>query len=411
MFSNKDPHIIVAVEVGTHKVSAAVAELSTDGSLMLLGVGEASSTGVRKGEVTDFQLAQQSISQALLDAEKQTEVQIQEVYLSLTGSHIESRSVMVRTAVDEEDHLVTMDHVAELQDQAQHQVIPRDHALIHELLQRYYLDHQTPCDDPVGLSSQVLEGSFHLVYGLQTRLETTVRCIQELGIEVKSCALASYASAQSALTSARKKAGAVVIDIGAGVTDYVVYVDGAVELTGVLGVGGDHLTQDLSLGLKIPYARAEKLKIEHGALFMDGYDRDAIIELERDINFDERRIYREAMTEIMRVRQEEILQLVEEDIRDRGLWPHITAGVYLTGGASQVRGLDKLARQIFPVQAHLVTGCTLEGEQTYSQRPDLGTVMGLLRYAQQIELRDGRPRGWERFRRSLRAVFESMRLF
>ena len=189
------------------------------------------------------------------------------------------------------------------------------------------------------------------------------------------------------------------------------YVDGAVELTGVLGVGGDHMTQDLSLGLKIPYARAEKLKIEHGDLFMDGFDSEATIEMERDINFDERLIYREAMTEIIRVRQEEILQLVEEDIRDRGLWPHIAAGVYLTGGSSQVRGLEKLARQVFPVQAHLVNGCTLEGEQTYSQRPDLGTVLGLLRYAQQLELKDGRPRGWEKVRRSLRAVFESMRLF
>jgi cell division protein FtsA len=412
MFYRKnEPSIVVAVEVGTHKIVAVVAEMTASNELNVLGVGQEVSAGVRKGEIVDFKAASDAVQSALVKAEEMTDVQIAEVFLVLTGAHIRSHNVTVRTAISEDDQMIREEHLGDLAAMAANQPIPADYVRIHELPQHYYLDNREPIDSPIGLCSSGLEGAYHVVYGMETRLETTVRLIRELGIMVKGCAVASYAAAQAVLSAAQKQAGAVLIDLGAGTTDYVVYLRGAVVHSGVLGVGGDHMTQDLSVGLRIPYGRAEKLKIEHGHLEMDGYGSDDQIVLPRDGTFDERAIYRESMSLIMRLRQEELLELIAEDLRRHDLWPSLTSGVYLTGGASRVRGLAEVARRIFPVNVQVLEGCRCDGDDLLAKRPDLVTVLGLLRYAQQIEIREGRPTGWKRFRRSIVSVLESMRLF
>lgn len=409
-FKKNEINVVVAVEVGTHKVAAAVAEIKEGGAIVLLGVGEAVSKGVRKGEVVDFQLANQSIRNALIDAEKKTDAEIHEVYLVLTGSHITSRTIRVKTVIDEEDRLVTQEHVAELNDKAKSQVVPRDHAIVHELLQHYYLDDQTKCDDPVGLNSNVLEASYHLVHGWLSRLETTVRSIVEQNIEVRGYALSSYATAQAILPKEEKVRGSVIIDIGAGTSDYVVYVDGAVVHTGVIAVGGDHVTQDLSLGLRIPYAKAEHLKLEYGNVYLGEHRGDEELLLERDLNFEERVIYRESMTKIMHVRLKELFELIKTDVQQKGVWDRVTGNVFLTGGTSKTRGIDRLAGTIFPVGVKLGKSMIFEGEQGYENRPELATVSGLLIYAARTERNQQRPTRFQKLRDSLEEVLAAMRL-
>lgn len=407
-----EPDILVAVEVGTHKIVAAVAEATAARELNILGLGEELSAGVRKGEIVDFKAASGAIESALHKAEEVTDVEITEVYLALSGAHIGSRNIAVRVAITDEDQTVREEHLSELAAMAAAQPIPVDHARIHELTQHYYLDNEMAVDHPLGLSSSSLGASYHVIHGMETRLETTVRSIQEIGPQVKGCAVSSYAAAQAVLSDAQKTAGAVLIDLGAGTSDYIVYSKGAVIHSGVLGVGGDHLTQDLSVGLKIPYARAERLKVEQGHLDMDGFDPDDRITLPRDGTFDEKSIWRESMSLILRVRQEELLRILAEDLDRMGVWPLVHSGVFLTGGASRMRGLQELAAQIFPAPVQVVAGPRTEGDgRLLSGRPDLITVLGLLRYAQTIEWREGKPRGWARLRRSLRSVLDSMRLF
>lgn len=406
-----EPDILIAVEIGTHKIVAAVAEMTAARELNVIGLGEEVSAGVRKGEIVDFKAASDAIQSALVKAEEITDVQIAEVYLALSGGHIGSRRITVRTAITDEDQTIREEHLNDLALMASAQPIPADHVRIHELPQHYYLDNETAVDQPVGLSSSSLTASYHVIHGMETRLETTVRSIRELGIMVKGCAVSSYAAAQAVLSDAQKMAGAVLIDLGAGTTDYIVYAKGAVVHSGVLGVGGDHLTQDLSVGLKIPYARAERLKVEQGHLDMEGFPPDDRILLPREGTFDEKLIWRESMSLIMRLRQEELLKLVMEDIERAGVWPLVNGGVFLTGGASRVRGLLPLASAIFPAPVQLVAGPRTEGDdRMIGGRPDLVTVLGLLRYAQMTELREGRPRGWARLRQSFRSVLESMRL-
>jgi len=410
IFFKNEPEVIAALEIGTHNVSVAVAELRQDGSLALLGVGESNSVGVRKGLIRDFNRAQEAVKAAILDAEQKTEVEIRQVFLAVTGTHIASRNVMVRTQIEDEDATITAEHLQTLEEKAFQSSIPSDHELVHELLQFYHLDNRTRTIEPIGLSSRSLEAGYHLVHGLRTSLETQVRCVAELDVEVSGVAVASYASAQSVLSNEDKNNGAVLVDLGAGVTDYIVYVGGAIVHSGVIGLGGDHLTQDLTLGLKLPTRQAEDLKLKHGNLFLDPRAKNETIVLSREDSFDERTLWMESVTDILHVRQREILELIRADLEGRGLWGQIGAKIYFTGGASRMKGLGALASKIFPVPCAVVSEFRFEGDQTYNRRSDLATVLGLLRYAQKVVGQTARPRGLARIGHSVRELLSAMNL-
>jgi cell division protein FtsA len=410
-FINKKPEVIVGIEVGSSKVVAAVAEIREDDSLILRGVGVVDSSGIRKGEVIDFQNVQKAIGSALEEAENNADVDIEEVYLAITGSHIKTRKVRVKISTDDEEELVTGQHVMELDRLAGEQAIPEEHSVLHELLQHYYLDHGVRTQRPVGQLSKVVEASYLIIHGLRTRLETTVRCIMELDIRVEGVVLSGYASSKAFLSHEHKEQGAVVIDLGGGVSDYTVWVDNAVVHTGVLGVGGDHLTHDISLGLKLDYSSAEEIKKESGLLYPAGIGAEEQIILERTTNREERAIYVHSLAKIMYCRQREILQLIKRDLDKLDLWDRINSGIFLTGGASQVPGLRKLAAEVFPVPVKMAHEFDLEGDQTYSRRPDLATVLGVLKYAMNYRQENPRTRGWSRVTEGVSKMLSSFGLF
>ena len=272
------------------------------------------------------------------------------------------------------------------------------------------LDDGSVTDNPIGLASKQLTAHFHQVYGLATRLQTTIRCVKELSIDVKNYALSSYATAQAVLTRHQKQAGAVVINLGGGVSEYIAYQRGAVVHTGVLGVGGDHLTNDIVSGLKIPYAKAEQLKKTEGSVILDPNDGDGTITLPGAYNFEERNLYRTSLNTIMQARQAEIFEIILDDLQQASFWPDFAGTIYLTGGASQVKGLVELASQIFPCPVELAHQSPFDGDQNYGRRPDLSTLLGLLQYARQAELEVPSRRGLARVGQSLKKALASMKV-
>ena len=410
MFWGKSRNIVVALEVGSTKVAAAVGEIRPDGTLALLGIGEASSGQVRKCEIVDFEVAQGCVRDALAGAEQKTDIVIAEVYLAITGAHIRSGNTRVTSTISNDNDEITPEHMQELQDMATSEPLPADHAIVHHLLQHYVLDDGSTTDNPIGLASKHLHAHFHKVYGLATRLQTTIRCVKELGIDVKNYALSSYATAQAILTRNQKQIGAVVINLGGGVSDYIAYEKGAVVHTGVLGVGGDHLTNDISSGLKIPYAKAELLKKTEGSVILDPSEEDDRITLPGAYNFEERLIYRASLNTIMQARQAEIFGIILEDLQETPFWQRFHGTIYVTGGASQVKGLLELAMQIFPCPVELAHQSPFDGDQHYGRRPDLSTVLGLLHYARQAELEALSNRRFGRVGQSLRRALANMRL-
>ena len=391
MFWGKSRNIVVALEVGSTKVVAAVGEIRPDGTLVLLGIGEANSGQVRKCEIIDFEVAQGCIRDALAEAESKTDVVVAEVYLAISGAHIRCANTRVTTLISNDGDEVTLEHMQELEDMAAAQPLPTDHAIVHSLLQNYVLDDGSTTDNPIGLASKQLTAHFHQVYGLATRLQTTIRCVKELGIDVKSHALSSYATAQAVLSHSQKQAGAVVH-------------------TGVLGVGGDHLTNDIVSGLKIPYAKAEALKKTEGSVILDPAETETTVKLPGSYNFEEKTIWRSSLNTIMQARQAEIFEIILEDLESTPFWQDFAGTVYITGGASQVKGLVDLASQIFPCPVEVAHQSPFDGDQTYGRRPDLSTLLGLLRYARKVELEVPAPKGIARVGQSLRRALASMRL-
>jgi cell division protein FtsA len=410
MFWGKSRNIVVALEVGSTKVAAAVGEIRPDGTLALLGIGESASGQVRKCEIVDFEVAQGCVRDALAEAEQKTDVVIAEVYLAISGAHVRSTNTRVTTLISNDGDEITPDNLQELHDMATAQPLPADHAIVHHLLQNYVLDDGSMTDNPIGLASKQLTAHFHQVYGLATRLQTTIRCVKELSIDVKNYALSSYATAQAVLSRNQKQLGAIVINLGGGISDYIAYQKGAVVHTGVLGVGGDHLTNDIVSGLKIPYAKAELLKKTEGSVILDPAESEARITLPGAYNFEERSLYRASLNTIMQARQAEIFEIILEDLQNAPFWLDFAGTIYITGGASQVKGLVELASQVFPCPVELAHQSPFDGDQTYASRPDLSTLLGLLQYARQAEMELPSAKGLARVGQSLRRALANMRV-
>jgi cell division protein FtsA len=403
--------ILIATDLGTQKMTVAVAEMAADGSLTLLGVGESASAGMRKAEVTDFNHARAAARMALAEAERRTQAEISEVYLTLSGTHLSSRNESVRVAtLSEDENRVTEDTLEELNKLASNLQLNRDHAILHELLRGYSLDRGVASNHPLGVHTEQIEAHYHLVSGKRTRLQTAVQCVADQKIRVKGCTFSGYASGLAVLGEEARNRGTVVVDMGAGVTDVTVWRDDAVVHSAVHGVGGDHLSQDLSIGLEIPYARAEKLKRECGGLVLDPAERDEMINLAREISFDGKTFYKEAMVQILQARTAEILELIRDDLEQQNLWGAVETDVVITGGGARMRGLARLASEILPRPVRIGRARDFLGEQGDLERPELATVLGTLRYAAECERRDaGQTQGWRKIQKSLGRMVSAMR--
>jgi len=415
MFWRKDRNIVVALEMGSSKVAVAVAEMRDDGSLVILGVGESQSHQVRKCEIIDFEMAQKCVHDALNDAEQRTDVAINEVYLAISGAHVRSGNARLTTVINSEGDEILPEHLDELASMARQQPLNPGYALVHDLIQHYRLDDGSITENPLGLSSKRLMADYHLISGIATRLQTTIRCVKELSIDVRNYALSIYATAQAVLTPEQKRHGAIVVNFGAGVTDYIVYRDGAVIHTGVLGVGGDHLTNDLVAGLKLPFIKAEQLKREHGSVHPSTRaadpDRGSHVTLPGSYSFEERSIRLDAVETIMHARQAEILEIIRDDLEAQPFWPDFAGSIHCTGGASQVDGLIELAAETFSCPVELAGECPLEGDQGYASRPELATVLGLLHYARVAESRMQPLGPWGRVSDIFKKTFAGIGLF
>jgi cell division protein FtsA len=356
--------ILIATDLGTQKMTVAVAEMAADGSLTLLGVGESASAGMRKAEVTDFNHARAAARMALAEAERRTQAEISEVYLTLSGTHLSSRNESVRVAtLVEDENRVTEETLEELNKLASNLPLNRDHAILHELLRGYSLDRGVASNHPLGVHTEQIEAHYHLVSGKRTRLQTAVQCVADQKIRVKGCTFSGYASGLAVLGEEARNRGTVVVDMGAGVTDVTVWRDDAVVHSAVHGVGGDHLSQDLSIGLEIPYARAEKLKRESGSLVLDSAEKDEKVSLPREISFDGKTFYKEAMVQILQARTAEMLEMIRDDLEAQNLWGAVETDVVITGGGARMRGLARLASEILPRPVRIGRARDFLGEQ------------------------------------------------
>ena len=383
---------MVGLEIGTSKICVVVGEGRPDGTIKILGVGQAPSRGVRKGEIVDFETAMKCVHEAVVDAETKSDVMIRSVYVAVAGSHIQSfnnRGAVLlpddRDEIDEQD-------IEDVKINAREVSIPSPNAFLHSIIQHYHVDGQDGVLNPVGMLGQKLEADFHIIHGVRTRIQNTIRCVKELPLEVEDVVFSALASAQVVLTPHQKSLGALVIDIGGGTTDYILYVDGAVKQSGVLGVGGDHITNDISMGLRIPMTRAEKLKIEEGGVTLGNCLPGETVLLRDDSGFAGKEIERETLNTIIHLRLRETFELLKRKLEEEPFINYIGEGIFITGGCSHLRGIDHLAEEIFELPARVAHAQTMSGLTSAFENPQFSAAIGLIKYAQAVQV-DRRPRG------------------
>ncbi len=372
--------IIVGLEIGTSKVCAVVGELSADGALNIVGLGQARSRGVRKGEICDAGIAEEDIRQAIVEAEQMADVEIRSVYLGVTGGHVRGFNNRGVHPVVSADREITEADVQDVIKNAKAINLPAQNHVIHAIRQHFLVDGQDGISNPVGMLGARVEVDVHVVHGNLNRLQNAIRAVKGLQLEVDDIVFNGLAASLALLTNEQKELGSLVIDIGGGTTEYVVYANGIIKHTGVLAVGGDHVSNDLAYGLKVPLSRAEQLKIEHGAAFVEEADKGQTVTISNELGMPMKVLNLENLRRIMSLRLEEIFQLILQDLEQADALNYLRSGVFLCGGGSRIPQVAKLAEQTLQMPVSLGKTNSISGLKSALDQPEFATAIGLVKF-------------------------------
>lgn len=374
--------IHVGLEIGTSKVCMAVGEVKSDGSVKILGLGTSRSAGVRKGEICDYEKIRACVDEARLKAEENSDVEIGSVFLSVTGPHIVGINNTGTYRLPEKDRTIRPEHIHEANEIAKDVHISADHVYLHNILRSYRVDTLEHNSSPVGLTGTTLETDFHVVAGIGTRIQNSIKCVRELQMDVDDVVFAPIATAQFALNRADRESGALLIDIGGGTTDYVLYLRGMIVASGCIPAGGEHVTNDIHMLTGLAFSKAENLKIKEGDASGDQSRSVGGIKIPvDDKGFAQQEVKREILNEVIRQRMLEILTLVRRRLPP-GSVEKIGTGIFLSGGSSAMLGLDTLTHQVFGRAIYRAQASDISGVQANFKEPQFATTLGLIRFAQ-----------------------------
>jgi cell division protein FtsA len=369
---------IGAVEIGTAKITVLVGQVTRGRSLSIIGLGECPSQGVAKGIVVDYKAASECVHAALEEAERRAGARVGEVYLAQSGAHLEGFQNEAEVRVSSADNMVSaldMDNVCRL---AKSKQLPEGRMVVHHLRRPYRLDGRL-VPDPEHLDGRRLEVGYWTVHGQESRIADHIHVIQGFNVRVSELILSSLAAGSLMTTADDRRHGALVLDLGAGTTDFVLYRDGCALLTGVVPVGGLHFTNDLSLGLRLnAHDQAERLKLRHGRGVVSAKDRAEKVWLNGDLGIGDRQFPRATIEQITAARARELFEVVKKKLGANFDAEHTAAGVILTGGASKLAGLEEAAAQVFDVPARLGEPPGWVGD--HLRAPGYSTALGLLHH-------------------------------
>ncbi len=373
-------NIIVGLEIGTSKICVVVGEFNENGVLNIVGVGQARSRGVRKGEIVDAVAVEEDVRNAIVEAEEMANAEIRSVYLGVTGGHIRGLNNRGVHPVVSADREIVEEDVQDVVKNAKAINLPAGNTCIHTVRQKFLVDGQDGIVNPVGMFGSRLEVDVHVVHGNFNRLQNPIRVVKGLQIDVEEIVFTGLASSLAILTKEQKELGALIIDIGGGMTDYVVYSDGIVKHSGVLAVGGDHISNDLGYGLKVPLSRAEQLKIQHGSAIVEEEICGQQIELTNEFGLPGKTVDLENLRSIMAARVEEIFQLVEEDLAQHDLLDYIRSGVFICGGGARIPHVQTVASKVFQLPSHLGKANSIAGIKSALDQPEFSSAIGLVKF-------------------------------
>jgi len=376
-----DKQMIVGLDIGTSKVVALIAEADADGALELIALGSHPSKGLKKGVVVNIDATVEAIGKAVAEAERMAGVQIRSVFAGIAGSHIKSLNSHGIVAIKNSE--VESEDVDRVIDAAKAVAIPADQRILHVLPQEFVIDSQEGIHQPIGMAGVRLEAKVHLVTGSISASQNIAKCIRRCDLEVEDVILEQLASSHSVLTADEKDLGVLLVDMGGGTTDIAVFTEGAIRHTAVIPIAGDQVTNDIAVAFRTPTQFAEEIKLKHACALRQLASPDETIEVPGVGDRGARRLARQTLAEVVEPRYEELLGLVQAELRRSGFEDACAAGVVLTGGTAKMEGVVELAEEIFHMPVRLGSPQHVSGLAEVSRNPIHATGVGLLLYGQQ----------------------------
>jgi cell division protein FtsA len=373
--------IIVGLDVGTTKICAVVGEV-VNGVIEIRGVSTSPSTGLRKGVVVNIEATVESIRNAVKTAESSTGVEINAVYVGISGGHIKGFNSHGATGVRSKE--VTDIDVERVIDSAKAVYVPLDREVLHVIPTGYAIDGQNGIKDPVGMIGERLEAKVYILTGAITSVQNLLKCCEQTGIEVIDIVFEPLASAEAILTEDERELGVAIIDIGGGTTDIILYKDGWLRHSSVLAVGGNHFTNDIAVGLRIPVTEAERVKKSFGHAItskVNGSEEIEIVQAGQG-----KKILRRELSEIIQPRTEELLELIKSELLSCSGYDMASTGVVLTGGGSLLEGFGSMAELILGLPVRIGFPREIRGTRDIISNPIFATGTGLVLYGFHSEL-------------------------
>ena len=369
---------IVALDIGTNKVAAIIANVNEREELEIIGIGTHQSRGLKKGVVVNIDSTVQSIQRAIEEAQLMAGWSVDAVYAGIAGSHI--RSLNSHGIVAIRDREVFAQDIERVIDAAKAMAIPADQKILHVLPQEFIIDTQEGVKEPLGMSGVRLEAKVHMVTCAVNAAQNIEKCIERCGLAVNGVILEQLASSYSVLSDDERDLGVCIVDIGGGTTDIAIFTNGAIRHTAVIPIAGDQVTNDIAMALRTPTQNAEDIKIRYACALTQLAKADEVIKVPGVGEKPERELSRQTLAEVVEPRYDELFRLVQAELRRSGFEDLIASGIVLTGGGAKMEGLIELAEEIFHMPVSLGAPRNVAGLKDIVRNPVFATSVGLLQY-------------------------------
>ncbi|HVC31979.1 MAG TPA: cell division protein FtsA [Chloroflexota bacterium] len=380
--------IVVGIDAGSTKVTTLIAEVSRNSHVHVIGVGVAPSRGLRKGVVINIDETVESITASVEKAERVSGYKVASAFVGIAGAHVASLNNRGVVAVTNPDRTITDDDVARAIEAAQVINVPSNREILHTIPRHFIVDGQEGVRNPVAMQGYRLDVETHIVTGAVTAIQNLTKCVDRVGIDVEQIVLQPLAASEAVLTEEEKEMGVALVDVGGGTTEVAVFIDGSIWHTGVLSVGGNHITNDIAVRLRTPFAEADELKIQYAHALIGDVDPHEMIDVTTFGRSQVESVPRRQICEVAEARLQETLQLVQTEIKRSGYEGLLPAGVVLVGGTAQLSGIVDLASELLqlPVRQGVPRGVhglvdTLEGPAYASS---VGLILWGARYGDRV---------------------------
>ena len=378
-------NIISGIDIGTTKIVVIIAE-KKEGAINIIGFGESKSVGLERGIVVDINKTIKSIESAVKQAEKQAKIEIDSAYVGLTGDHITGINCTGNVSISSGDYRnpggerITQKHIDKVLEHSRAINLSPDRKILHTLSKEFKVDERSGIKNPIGLSGNRLEANVHLVT-IARNIENDLKtCIEECGLDIDGFILEPLASSASVLDINEKKLGSILIDIGGGTSDIIIFNNDSIMHTGAIPLGGENLTKDIAYGLNTSLENAEILKCKRGIAKESLADDQKIIEIIGTNGREDKEISEKYLASIIQPRVIEIFNLSKSEVERSDYNGDFTFGIILTGGGASLNGITDIAREIFNMPVKIGIPDTINGKADIINNPRYATGIGIIKY-------------------------------